>query len=53
MSIIFDSQNKTFKLDTKTSTYIMQVYKENYLINLYYGALIPVTFVSDRAERPT
>ena len=53
MSIIFDSQNKTFKLDTKTSTYIMQVYKENYLINLYYGALIPDTFVSDRAERPT
>ena len=53
MPIIFDAQNQTFKLDTKTSSYIIQVYKENYLLNLYYGAFIPDTFVSGRQERPT
>lgn len=53
MPIIYDSKNKTFKLDTKTSSYIIQVYKENYLLNLYYGAPIPDTFISNRSERPT
>ena len=52
MPIIYDSLNKTFKLDTKTSSYIIHVYKENYLLNLYYGALIPDTFISDRTDRP-
>ena len=53
MPIFYDCLKKTFKLDTKTSSYIMHVYKENYLINLYYGALIPDTFISKRADRPT
>ena len=53
MPIIYDSKNKTFKLDTKTSSYIIQVYREDYLINLYYGALISDSFIPNRAERPT
>ena len=53
MPIIYDSKQKTFKLDTKTSSYIIHVYRENYIVNLYYGALIPDTFVSKRVERST
>lgn len=53
MPITYDSQHKAFKLDTKTSSYIIHVYEENYLVNLYYGALIPDTFVSDRVKRST
>lgn len=51
MPIIYDNQNKAFKLDTKTSSYIIQVYQEDYLLNLYYGALIPDTFISARDKR--
>ena len=51
MSIIYDAQNKTFKLDTKTSSYIIKVYDENYLLNLYYGAPIPETYISGREMR--
>ena len=46
MSIIFDEQNKVFKLDTKTSTYIFGVFTGNYLVHYYYGAPIPDTNVS-------
>ena len=53
MAIIFDSQNKTFKLDTKNSSYIIHIFRENYLVNLYYGAFIPDTFISKRVNRPT
>ncbi len=45
MSIIFDEQNKIFKLDTKTSTYIFGVFTGNYLVHYYYGAPIPDTNV--------
>ena len=45
MSIIFDEQNKVFKLDTKTSTYIFGVFTGNYLVHYYYGAPIPDTNV--------
>ena len=48
MPIIYDSQNKTFKLDTATSSYIIKIYDENYILNLYYGAKIPDTYVPDR-----
>lgn len=51
MPIIYDSQNRTFKLDTVTSSYIIKLYEENYLLNLYYGALIPETYVSGRECR--
>ncbi len=45
MSIIFDEQNKIFKLDTKTSSYIFGVFTGNYLVHYYYGAPIPDTNV--------
>ena len=41
MPISFDSEKKLFKLDTATSSYIIEVYQENYLVHLYYGAKIP------------
>lgn len=41
MSVYFDSDKKIFKLDTATSSYIFQVFDENYLVHLYYGAKIP------------
>ncbi|MBQ8026765.1 MAG: hypothetical protein IJ261_01455, partial [Clostridia bacterium] len=51
MPICFDSENKIFKLDTKTSSYIFQVFEENYLIHLYYGAYIPDNGVTELAMR--
>ena len=51
MPICFDSENKIFKLDTKTSSYIFQVFEEDYLIHLYYGAYIPDNGVEDLAMR--
>lgn len=41
MPISFDSEKKIFKLDTSDSSYVMEVYEENYLVHLYYGARIP------------
>ncbi len=46
MPIVFDSEKKIFKLDTSTSSYIMEIYQENYLVHLYYGAKIPDNNVS-------
>ncbi|MBR2957392.1 MAG: alpha-galactosidase [Clostridia bacterium] len=51
MPISFDSEKRIFKLDTKNSSYIMQVFEENYLIHLYYGAYIPDNSVEDLAFR--
>ncbi|MBR5519326.1 MAG: alpha-galactosidase [Clostridia bacterium] len=51
MPIIFDSEHRTFKLDTQTSSYIIKIYDENYLLNLYYGALIPDTYIAQREKR--
>ena len=48
MPIIYDSARKTFRLDTKTSSYLIQIYDENYILNLYYGAKIPETYIEDR-----
>ena len=45
MAIIFDSEKKIFKLDTATSSYIFQIYEQDYLVHLYYGAKIPDTNV--------
>lgn len=41
MSILFDSEKKIFKLDTSGSSYVFQIFEENYLVHLYYGAKIP------------
>lgn len=51
MPIHFSAKDKTFKLDTNNSSYIIAVYEENYLLNLYYGAFIPDSFVPNRATR--
>ncbi len=41
MPIIFDSEKRIFKLDTASSSYIIEIFRENYLLHLYYGAKIP------------
>ena len=41
MPIIFDSEKKIFKLDTAPSSYVFEIYEQNYLVHLYYGAKIP------------
>ena len=51
MPIIYNEKNKTFKLDTDYTSYIIQVYEENYLLNLYYGDFIPDCFVPGRDKR--
>ncbi len=51
MPIFFDKSHMTFKLDTVSSSYIIRVYDEGYLLNLYYGAPIPDTYVPDRERR--
>lgn len=43
MPITFDSQNNIFKLDTKDSSYVIMIYKEGYILGLYYGKKIPDT----------
>lgn len=43
MPISFDSERKLFKLDTATSSYVIEIYEQNYLLHLYYGAKIPDT----------
>ncbi|MBQ2829256.1 MAG: alpha-galactosidase [Clostridia bacterium] len=49
--IIFDSENKVFKLDTCESTYLIGIYEENYILNYYYGSPIPETCVGDLIDR--
>ncbi len=46
MPISYHAQTKTFKLDAGSSSYVIQIYRENYLLNLYYGAYIPDTDLS-------
>jgi alpha-galactosidase len=41
MSISFDKESKTFKLDSSGSTYIFGIYEQGYLVHYYYGDLIP------------
>ena len=40
MPIKFNSESKTFKLDTYSSSYVMQVNRYGYLMHHYYGAPI-------------
>lgn len=48
MPISFDKNTRTFKLDTATSTYMIRIYEQDYILNLYYGARIPDSYVPDR-----
>ena len=40
MSIFFDSEKRLFRLDTSDTSYVIGIYEENYILNLYYGAKI-------------
>jgi alpha-galactosidase len=51
MAIVFNEKDKIFKLDTKGSSYIIQIFDEGYLLHLYYGAKIPDMNVSGLAYR--
>ena len=58
MSIIFDSKNRTFHLQGKNTSYVLQVIKDGYLAHLYWGAKIknyngsnPIAFI-DRGFSP-
>ena len=56
MPITFDSEKRIFKLDTATSSYIFEIYEENYIVYLYYGAKIPdcnVTQLKYRGSFPS
>ena len=52
MSIRFIEQTKTFKLDSKTSTYMFGIFEGNYLVHYYYGATIPDEAVTELRYRP-
>lgn len=52
MAIIFDEQNKTFKLDTSISSYIVKICDGGYLTNLYYGRKIPESNLNGFDIRP-
>ena len=45
MSVRFIEENKMFKLDSKTATYMFGVFDGGYLVHYYYGAPIPDTDV--------
>ena len=40
MNIIYNSENKTFHIQTENTSYVMGIYKEKYLLHLYYGKQI-------------
>ena len=52
MSIKYNEKLRTFKLDTSVSSYLIRVFDEGYLLNLYYGAYIPDEDVPNRCARP-
>ena len=41
MSIRFYEEKKIFKLDTATSSYVIEIFEQGYLLCQYYGAKIP------------
>ena len=55
MSISFDSAQRLFKLDSATASYIIKIYDENYLLNLYYGEKIngPLNFKNIERRNPS
>ena len=52
MSIIYDSNEKLFYLNTPNTSYVMNVYCEKYLLHLYYGKKVD-RFPSVREHLPT
>mgnify|MGYP002545452098 CR=1 FL=1 len=49
--ITFDAQKRIFKLDTPNSSYVIGIFDENYLLNLYYGEKIPDVNLWANAKR--
>ena len=43
MSVIFDKNSKSFKLDTPGTSYVLEIIDGDYLVHRYYGARIPDT----------
>ena len=43
MPIQFDAENRVFKLDSASTSYLLQIGPFDYLLHLYYGAKIPDT----------
>lgn len=40
MSIFYDEEKRLFRLDTCSSSYVIGIFQEGYLLNYYYGAKI-------------
>ena len=51
MPIIYHEKEKIFQLNTAGSTYVIQIYDNGFLANLYYGAPIPDVNLTDFARR--
>lgn len=47
MPIKFNYENKTFKLDTNTSSYVIQINRYGYLLHNYYGAFVTDDVLDD------
>lgn len=47
MPISYNEEKRLFKLDSKTSSYIFYVFRDEHLVHLYYGARIPDDNVVD------
>ena len=52
MSIIYDSSEKVFYLNTPNTSYVMNIYCDKYLLHLYYGKKID-KFPNVREHLPT
>ena len=52
MSIIYDSSEKVFYLNTPNTSYVMNVYCDKYLLHLYYGKKVD-KFPNVRTHLPT
>lgn len=53
MPIKFIENENLFKLDTKSSTYIIEIFREGYLLHPYYGGMIPDSNVKRLTYRGT
>lgn len=49
--ITYDEQQRILKLDTKNSSYVIGIFDENYLLNLYYGKKLPDANLWNNAKR--
>ena len=55
MPVIFDSEKKIFKLDTKGSSYVFAVNQDGILVHTYYGAPVEecdLSYLNERFSTP-